>query len=297
LRQHCNNRAVLERPETDPFPGFEPKPIEARIELITPEVAAEYLKLNIDNNRTLYPKRVDRYAREMREGRWEPTNQGLAFNVNGQLIDGQHRLHAVIQSGVSVSMLVTRNLPVSAVSKIDTGRARSASDLLKLEDVATKNYVGCSAIARQALSWDKGERWFSNYDASNEEIVQYFVANRDLIERGAEIGKSGARRIKMKPALLGLAYYLCARVDREAAERFFVTQVVEALGLEPGAPAKALRDKIDADAAAKLAGPRHDFDLLATTISAWNKYRAGAQAKTLRPPKIGWTKDNYPTPR
>ena len=107
-------------------------------ELVTPEKAQEWLKLNPSNNRTISVRMVSRYARDMAEGRWNRTHQGIAFDVNGDLVDGQHRLHAVVQAGVPVHMLVVRGLGVDLRASIDQGLSRTAAYLTGLQtyDVA-----------------------------------------------------------------------------------------------------------------------------------------------------------------
>jgi len=76
------------------------------VETITPEIAAAYLKRK-GANRNISHLRVQRYAREMQRGDWLLTGEAIKF-CNGQLMDGQQRLLAVIESGVSVRMPVIR---------------------------------------------------------------------------------------------------------------------------------------------------------------------------------------------
>lgn len=87
-------------------------------ELITPELAAAYLNKN-SVNRNLKDTSIGRLAADMRDGKWRLTHQGIAFYEDGRLSDGQHRLHAIIRSGVSVMMSVTRGLPLVSAGAID----------------------------------------------------------------------------------------------------------------------------------------------------------------------------------
>ena len=61
--------------------------------LVTPEMAREWLTHNT-HNRPVSRQYVEKYARDMRAGRWHYTNQGIGFDVNGVMTDGQHRLLA-----------------------------------------------------------------------------------------------------------------------------------------------------------------------------------------------------------
>jgi len=101
------------------------------IEVITPERASEYMRHN-KANRTLRSGRVADLMRDMKSGKWRITHQGIAFDVDGNLIDGQHRLTAVILSGVTVEMMVTRGIERDAIMNIDTVLTRNICDVYKI---------------------------------------------------------------------------------------------------------------------------------------------------------------------
>ena len=69
--------------------------IQVEIETITPAKAAEYLKFNRSNRRVIY-RRVDFYVKQMEKNQWKLTGDSIKFNGQN-LIDGQHRLEAVIR--------------------------------------------------------------------------------------------------------------------------------------------------------------------------------------------------------
>src|SRR5438105_14027323 len=95
-------------------------PASVVLETITPEIATRYLELNKKNYRPLNKKLVVRYARAMHEDRWVPRHpQGIAFDWNGNLGDGQHRLAAIVLSGKSVVMWVHRGCDPAIFLEID----------------------------------------------------------------------------------------------------------------------------------------------------------------------------------
>ena len=98
---------------------------------VTPEQASYWLSRNT-NNRSVSSKTVELYAREMRSGRWRLTHQGVAIYDDGVLADGQHRLEAIVKSGVTVPMLITTGVPKGSATGIDAHRARSVSDIVKI---------------------------------------------------------------------------------------------------------------------------------------------------------------------
>ena len=98
---------------------------------ISPDQAIRWLEGNV-KNRPISQAHVDRLAEEMKAGRWRLTHQGIAFDVNGTLQDGQHRLWAVMTSQCTVEMVVTFNVPLDAITYVDCGKGRTAVDRMSL---------------------------------------------------------------------------------------------------------------------------------------------------------------------
>lgn len=119
-----------------------------QIEEITPQMAQDYLTRNI-SNRKLRKNLVDLYARQMKEGLWQLSNDAICFSIGNKLQNGQHRLAAVCQSGVPCQFTVTRNLPEDAFVAMDNGAVRTASDIFSLRGV--KNYANVSSIIRKYI--------------------------------------------------------------------------------------------------------------------------------------------------
>ena len=111
---------------------------ETKRVLVTPKLAAETLEHN-SNNRNLTPARVDEFTYLMKNGLFQCTHQGIALDNNGEIIDGQHRLAAVVKSGCSVYMLVSKGLPESSRLAVDTGKARSALAISKIMGLSHTN--------------------------------------------------------------------------------------------------------------------------------------------------------------
>lgn len=98
---------------------------------ITPSIAARWLEGNI-HNRALKYGDIALYEQVMKDGDWEPTHQGIAFDPKSVLIDGQNRLWAVFNSGCTVQMQVTFNEPLKYQRVIDKVVPRSPYDTLRL---------------------------------------------------------------------------------------------------------------------------------------------------------------------
>lgn len=139
--------------------------VRIEIEDITPSKAKYWLDNANTHNRSAAKKVVKAYADDMKAGRWEFTSQGISFYENGVLADGQHRLMAIVESGITVKMIVTYGLPTSAINGIDQHRVRAVHDVLTLNggfgridatDVATlrlcySNMKSNAALAEKML--------------------------------------------------------------------------------------------------------------------------------------------------
>jgi hypothetical protein len=76
---------------------------------------------------------VRAFAEPMRRGDWMLTHQGVAFDSNGVLVDGQHRLAAVIEAELPMEMTVFTDVEPDIFDVLDTGIRRNAADVWVLE--------------------------------------------------------------------------------------------------------------------------------------------------------------------
>lgn len=98
---------------------------------VTPRIAEAWLLKNV-TNRELRAGVVDTYANAIRRGDWRLSPQGIAFDEAGNLQDGQHRLNAVIASGIAVDMIVWENVASDVFEVTDVGAKRSVGDILSI---------------------------------------------------------------------------------------------------------------------------------------------------------------------
>lgn len=110
------------------------------IEEVTPAIALEYLKANVSNYRKLSKSRVALYAKDMSEGRWQLNGQTIVFAENGTLLDGQHRLAAIVQSKKPVKIAIVRGIS-NNVKLFDVGGNRTTGQLVKAEGYDVNCYT------------------------------------------------------------------------------------------------------------------------------------------------------------
>lgn len=99
-------------------------------EYITPLMAQAILSNN-SNNRRISEGTVTAYANDMLHGNWDETvGSAISIDSNGVLRDGQHRLEAIVRSGIGVHSWVCRG--VSSDGIYDSNRKRTNSDQISI---------------------------------------------------------------------------------------------------------------------------------------------------------------------
>jgi hypothetical protein len=139
--------------------------MQTKTKTITPEQATIWLESTNTHNRPLYPAHVNRLAHDIEDGRWRPSHQGIAFDREGRLLDGQHRLHAIAKSGIPVELQVTTGLDPEAQEGIDQGYKRTLGHTLAAEGIQHGKRIG--AIARTILALAEGNRNPTNVEGAD----------------------------------------------------------------------------------------------------------------------------------
>ena len=160
--------------------------MKAEIMTVTPEMAKTLLNGNLIN-RKLQSDVVNQYANDMLENKWTLGGIGISISKSGFVLDGQHRLHAIVKANVPVQMLVCTDIE-DDVANFDTGKRRSLSDWYKLKTQSSDSLLtsgnGTSFI-RACYETDvmakSGSFTIRVTRASYEVINEYVTKNLSLI--------------------------------------------------------------------------------------------------------------------
>lgn len=245
-------------------PGFE-------MRVVTPALARRWLARNV-RNRNIRQSVVDTYARDMLNGNWRMTGEAIKFDTNGALSDGQHRLNAIVQSGVSVEMLIVHGIEPDAQSVMDTGARRSASDALTLD--GQKNASILAAVARLALR-EPGAGF-----VTPEEKVAYpthteiasFVFDHPEIHDAATAASRYYPAFDCPPSVQGVAWMRFFEIDPADTVLFF-SGVAELRTDGPGDPRLALIRRLSN--ARRNRERLEQAAYLSLVFRAWNAWRGG----------------------
>lgn len=124
--------------------------VETRIALIDPQTAQNFLTKNFDNNRTKSKEHVNELAKEMKNNLFEISCDAIGFDVTGRLINGQHRLSAVVESGTSQPFIIVTGLPSKSAQLIDVGKKRTMAQRITIG--GTRMTEKQCAVVRNAMS-------------------------------------------------------------------------------------------------------------------------------------------------
>jgi len=253
--------------------------ISAEVVRITPSVAADYLKHNT-HNRPLRKDYVTELAMTMRRGEWSLNGETIKFAKNGTLLDGQHRLSAIVESRVPVDLVVIRDVDDNAFATIDMNRKRTAADALAIAGFPNEKLVAASVRLILQLAEDPITfRQSYSHTQIKEWCDAYFEELSRFIPLGRMVSKSNMCESSM---VVALAYYFTQK-DANATQTFFA-RVADGVGLHERSPIGALRSRLTANATSPAKLPR--TDVVALIIKAWNAYREGRDMEV-----IAWRSD------
>lgn len=257
----------------------------AFIAKVTPEVANEWLKHNI-NNRNPKEGRIKRYASDMAKGRWDLNNNSIAFDTNGRLVDGQNRLMACIQSGTSFKTFVHVGLKPKSFVDADSGATRSVADSLK-----TMGYKNCkitAAVARAVIRYDRTGDAKSispsvTIEISNKDVID-FIEGNELLGDVVKFVSGNKHRLEglMPLSIAGAVYYITKREDEKDADYFFDI-LCEPYGLSRDHPVVRyieFKKNYDVKMRNNMRG-RSQTLILAMIVKTWNRFFNGEFGKKL----------------
>lgn len=253
-------------------------------ETVTPELAEEWLKLNI-KNRSLSGVTIAKYKRDMLSGNWRVSADPIRFNKLGQLIDGQHRLRACAESGANFSTLVARNLDLDVVNVIDSGRTRKAADMLALKGYGKAFLLASAArwlmVIRGGMMSTSGNR--SVLKPSHDEILAVITKHPLLEESCRKCGKP----LGTTPSLLSALHYVAhnhLEGKADLADAFANVFIKGEPYYSKDDPALRLREQNMRDANRGFrATQKHQFSNI---VYVWNAFSKGQAIYIMKPPEF-----------
>jgi hypothetical protein len=237
------------------------------VETIDPPLATMYLERNTGNRRISHAQ-VEAIARDLSQDRWMFNAQPICFAGNGRLLNGQHRLRAVIRSGRSIEVPVVRGLEEAAYATYDCHAKRRAVLGDQLETFGDQALV----YAMANLLWRHERKALSTRSAkaTAAEIQQIIAQHPRLL-----LLRSFARKMGYfgRASVIGYAAYVMERENKALASHFLAALETGA-DQGPGHPILALRGTLQSLRTSKAL----QSEQLAALLGGWERFKARAAA-------------------
>jgi hypothetical protein len=186
---------------------------------LTPDTAKDLLEGN-KLNRPLDQTHVNRIERQIATNKWKFNGDTIKVSVDGDILDGQHRLWAIFQSGKSVETVIVHGVARDAFSTVDTLRKhRGGADILSLNGVNRYRVVAAAALT-WLLRYQRGvlpDYRNPKHKIENSDIEEAYAHHPAILEA---VERTAFCRKLYAPSVIGFFYYVLANRNQEIAERF-----------------------------------------------------------------------------
>ena len=260
--------------------------LTTKVETISPNTAIMYLK-NEGKNRKLSEKKVQDYAKQMTDGDWVLNGEPIIFGKSGNLIDGQHRLRAVIYANATVQMLVVRGVNDEYFDSIDSGKSRSLQDVFSSNGIGASQLVS-SIVKKFSLICNNPSccffRDYSHTYLCRKKMLETYHNNANVFDFAANFAsKLYTKKRLASPANIGAVYAYLMIVkehEQDKIEEFFYYLFRDINADTPCfSAANEVRKRI-VDAA--FSGKRFEPKTLQNMFAiAWNSYIQNKEVKRL----------------
>lgn len=247
---------------------------------ITPEMATHMIRFSV--NRTLIPSKVRQYKQDMLDGNWYLTSDALAFLATGENYNGQHRLHAIADSGVTVRMYVMVGADPNTVYFTDVGNKKTPAHFLQMKDFALP--AKFAAVSKVIHYLNKQEP-MSAVGSRNLNSMQIIRDAEYLKEQGFEQWLSryykmwleGAKNLCPYRIMLGIGWYLYQK--DKALTTNFLRKLLLGTDAEQTDPEWQARNRLLAIESTRSVGC---YKMMAIIARAWIIKKEGNDGKVIR---------------
>lgn len=246
---------------------------EAKFVRMSPENARALLRRNT-HNRDVNGLRVEQYAADMAAGNWHLNGEAVKIGSNGAILDGQHRLLAIVEAGQTIELLIVTGLDPKTQETMDQGLPRSFGDVLQLR--GESNYYVLAAATRVVAVYERdGSPAQSGPAPSILEMSRVLERNPGLRDSANLLSRLRSGRAWIRISPLAALHFLFSAVDEESANDF-MTRLATGEHLDPHVPPSCaiylLRERLIANHIGDEETRLSHRAMMAFVVKSWNAY-------------------------
>jgi hypothetical protein len=247
--------------------------LKGHVIIITPQLAKEILKHRKIRNRGTSTLHIHRLATAMKNGEWVIADP-ILVNCDGSLIDGQHRLKAVIQANLPIGFLVIEGYdPESTFGRIGASIPRRLADWLFISGEARPDVM--ARVVRMAWLASVGCNPFAT--GSGRRVLtgpmgMVFLDDHPYLRESVTAAPGSVNRL-LPQSMCAYLHSVFAQLDKTLADVFFVDLVMRDEDVSEGDPIYILRERLKSNRNARDKFPKPL--MAALVIKAWNAVRTG----------------------
>lgn len=258
-------------------------------ELITPTIAKTYLERNVFNRKVKQPV-VIKYANDISNGRWkEDTGELIKISKTGVILDGQHRLLAVVKSNTPINFHIAYDVEDSVFDVLDTGSVRNANDCFDVQRIKQGNTIPSIISMYNLLKNGKRIHTQVNHKSTNALLLEQYFEDEIFWQNVARCAHSWYLAFAkiLQPSYFGGFYAYFYKVNPLKAESF-MNQLASGVDIENNV-INLLRNKLMQD---KMSARKMPSTLkMALIVKCWNVYITNTSVKIL---KFDTVRDEFP---
>lgn len=233
--------------------------LASEITLVTPDMARDYLTRN-HSNRRLGKAAIRALAGAINRGEWQLTHQGLAFDEDGNLLDGQHRLHAVIAADTAVPMMITTGLPRASFTALDQGHRRQAGQIIDIPNPHLSAAIARRSIGVEAPGIHRSE-------ITVQMVVDYLDTYPEIIDAAAQAALLNSSR-RLTGSIIGTVLLQALVSPFAPFVKDWVNELHEGVALTATSPSRHLINRFSRQTSRQI-GEKVSHALM---VKAWNAY-------------------------
>lgn len=200
--------------------------------------AATVLYERRNTNRSIRLFQLNKIKRALEKRRWEINGETIIFDADGRLIEGQHRIKGVLETGVPLWSLVVVGIDRERFKTMGQGAKRTAGDILGIRGV--KNSRSLAAALRWVYRYHNNMMMNPHPNITDDELADTLPDHPEIVD---SLPFGVRAHTVAAPGLCTALHYLCRKRDLALANHFFWA-FATGENLDTGDPILILRNRL-----------------------------------------------------